>query len=88
MALSCHERSKQQYFKAECVSTTHTTIPTINTIGSEYKVTVHCGSAVRFGRAFPGFLITTPCVCVPDVIGVLAVCVCIALFYETNIGES
>jgi len=35
---------------------------------------VHCGSAVRFGQALLGFLITAPpSVCVPEVIGVLAV---------------
>jgi len=34
---------------------------------------VDSGSAVRFGQALPGFLITAPpCVCVPEVIGVLA----------------
>jgi len=38
----------------------HTTIPT-NIIGSESKV--HCGSAVRFGRAFPDFLITAHHAC-------------------------
>ena len=44
----------------------HTTIST-NMIGS------HCGSAVRFGQAFPDFLFYhTPPVPVPDVVRVLA----------------
>ena len=35
---------------------------------------VHCWSAVRFGQALPGYLITAPpSVCIPDVIGALAV---------------
>jgi len=34
----------------------------------------HCGSAIRFGQALLGFLITTPpSVCVPAVLGALAV---------------
>jgi len=39
-----------------CWLCAHTTIPT-NMIGSESKI--HCRSAVRFGRASPGFFITT-----------------------------
>ena len=36
-------------------------------------IQVRCGSAVRFGQALPGFLITAPpFVCVPDVLGALA----------------
>jgi len=38
------------------------------------KSKVLCGSAIRFGRALPGIpYYCAPLVCVPDVIGVLAV---------------
>jgi len=41
-----------------------------------HRSEVHCGSAVRFGQALPGFLITAPpSVCVSAVLGVLAVCI-------------
>jgi len=38
------------------------------------KSEVHCGSAIRFGQALPGFLITAPpSVCVSAVLDSLAV---------------
>jgi len=46
----------------------------ISTLKQIDEFKVHCGSAVRFGQALPGFLITVPpSVCVPAVLGALAV---------------
>ena len=53
----CHKRYlKNMLNPIACRLHAHTTITT-NMIGSESKV--HCGSTVRFGRAFSGILTTT-----------------------------